>query len=454
MEEMKFDGSRAYEHVKVLSERIGARVSGTPQEKEAADYVQQQFENLGLIPQVLDFDVDQDEAVSFSLEILDPPLGMIHALPLVGTPDTPPEGLLGEIAFVETLKPPDVGPHLQGKIVFLVNGGLLGRDLQSLLKYDPLALVLVGKTIGSQPNTFHVIMKETNRPLALVPTLHITYADGVRLWNEGASKARVKLKTERSQGKSYAVYAEVRGSEFPDEIIVVAGHMDSVPRDPGATDNAAGIATMLELARLYASRGSRRTLRFAAWGSEEGGLVGSMRYVLSLKKKHIEERETPGYVEGYSRTELEKHLLNINLDVLGMPLGSNSFNVVGPPALRTYLLALSDELGIHHQAHSGLYGSDHLSFANVGVPGVSFQREGTAGQYMHTSQDDLSLIDSGQLERVGHLVDVFITRTAAQGWVWPFERSISELSPDLEQQLRKRIQYAVDFLGEDPDLLK
>jgi Zn-dependent M28 family amino/carboxypeptidase len=262
------------------------------------------------------------------------------------------------------------------------------------------------------------------------------------------------LKTERSKGKSYAVYAEVTGSEFPDEIIVIGGHMDTVPRDPGATDNAAGTATVLELARLYAQRGSKRTLRFAAWGSEEGGLVGSMKYVLELKKKHKDEIESDGYIEGYSKTELEKHLLNINLDVLGMSIGINAFNVVGSQPLSEYVKALTSELGVHHEDSKGLYGSDHLSFANVGVPGVGFARHGVGTHYMHTSRDDISLIDVNQLKVIGDLVDVFISRTAAKGCVWPFERSIPTLSPDLQEQLHRRIRYAVDFLGEDPALAK
>ncbi len=450
----QFDGQRTYQHIEYLSETIGARVSGTEQEKQTADYVQAQFEAYGLKPQVLTFDVDHDVATQFKLEILEPALGEIKAMPLVGTPDTPEEGLSAEIAFVESLHAPYIGPHIEGKIVFLVNGGLLGRDLQHLLKYKPLALVLVGKTVGSEPNTFHVIMKETNNPFALIPTLHITYQDALNIFNAGAKKARFHLKTERKQGKSYVVYADVPGNSFPEEIIVVGGHMDSVPSDPGATDNAAGTATVLELARLYAQRGSKRTLRFAAWGSEEGGLLGSMKYVLELKKKHQQEKQTEDYVEGYSKTELERHLLNINLDVLGMSLGNNAAYYVGPQALGEYVKALSCELGVHHEISTKLYGSDHLSFANIGVPSVAFAREGVGTQYMHTAGDALDLISVEQLACVGNMLDVLLSRTAAEGIVWPFERSLPELDAETERLIKKRIEFVVDFLGEDPELKK
>jgi aminopeptidase YwaD len=449
-----FDGKRAYQHIQNLAQKIGSRVSGTQGEKDALEYVTKTFESYGLQPQVLSFDVDNDAATAFKLIITTPELGEIPCLPLVGTPDTPTDGLIADLAFVETLEYPHIGPHLEGKIVILVNGGTLGRNLHRLLKYQPLALILVGKNIGSEPNTFHVIMKDTNKPFKLIPTVHITYEDGVRLWNAGAKRAHLFLQTERKKSQSYAVYAEVTGDLYPDEIVVVAGHMDTVPRDSGATDNAAGTATVLELARLYALRGTKRTLRFACWGSEEGGLVGSMKYALELKKKDKLERQSPDYIEGYSKTELEKHLLNINLDVLGMSLGSNYCYTIGPKMLGDYVKALACELGVHHVISTEIYGSDDLSFANVGVPSVGFAREGTGTQYMHTIRDAIDLIDVGQLQVVGNLVDVFISRTAAQGHIWPFERKLPEFDADTRKQIHDRIRYVVDFLGEDPELAR
>jgi aminopeptidase YwaD len=449
-----FDGKRAYQHIEHLAEKIGSRVSGTQGEKGALDYVTRTFESYGLQPQVLSFDVDNDAATAFKLEIITPELGEIPCLPLVGTPDTPPDGLVADLVFVETLEYPYIGPHLEGKIVILVNGGMLGRDLQRLLNYSPLAMILVGKNIGSEPYTFHVIMKDTNKPFKLVPTVHITYEDGVRLWNAGAKRARLVLQTERKKSQSYAVFAEVTGDRYLDEIMVVAGHMDTVPRDNGATDNAAGTATVLELARLYAKRGSKRTLRFACWGSEEGGLVGSMKYVLELKKKDKLERQSAEYIEGYSKTELEKHLLNINLDVLGMSLGDNNCYYVGPKMLGDYVKALTCELGVHHNFSTEIYGSDHISFANVGIPSVGFARGGTGTHYMHTIRDAIDLINVGQLQVIGNLVDVFILRTAAQGHIWPFERSLPDFDADTRKKIHNRIRYAVDFFGEDPELAK
>jgi aminopeptidase YwaD len=446
-----FEGQRAYQHIKALSVDIGPRVSGTPAEKQAAEYVASQFSSFGLNPVTLIFDLPNEQATAFKLEILDPPLGEIETLPLVGSADTPPEGLSGEAVFVELPQEPYAGPHVEGKIVFLANGGILGGGLTHLLKFKPLAIVLIGKTMSRKPNTFHVIRKEANKPFDLVPILHISYENGLKLWNKGALRAKVTLINERKPGQSYAVYAEVTGREKPDEIVVVAGHMDSVPADPGATDNAAGTATVLELARIFAERGSRRTLRFAAWGSEEGAGGGSLKYVLELKKAHKLQKAAPDYVEGYSKTDLEKHVLNINLDVLGMSIGHNECVLQASEALENYLKALTCEMGVHHTFKNEIYGSDNICFGWAGVPAVSFARAGVGTHYMHTPEDAIDLIDSGQLEIIGNLLDVFITRTAAEGLVWPFDRGAGVWKED--PRIKKSMDAVIRLIGEDPDAI-
>jgi aminopeptidase YwaD len=450
---IQFEGQRAYRHVQALSVDIGTRVSGTEAEKQAADYVAKQLESYGLSPIMLSFDMENEQALEYSFEILDPTLYEVTAMPLVGTPDTPPEGITAEIVFAEFPEEPYVGPHVEGKIVILVNGGILGGNMRTLLKYKPAGIVLVRHTLGAEPNTFHVIRKQGNKPFDLVPTLHISYEDALRLWNEQARRAKIVLKTNRKKGQSYAVYAEVTGTVHPDEIIVVGGHMDTVPSDPGATDNAAGVATMLELARVYAQRGSRRTLRFAAWGSEEGSGGGSLKYILEMKRKHKQEKEAPDYVEGYSKTELERHVLNINLDVLGMSLGSNACYLQGPQALGDYVKALTCELGVRHIIKNQVYGSDNITFAWAGIPAISFVREGVAEQYMHTSRDEISLIDAGQLGVIGGLIDTFLARTAAEGMVWPFERQTPPVTPEQTKNLSGFIRQVIEVMGEDPDLV-
>ena len=79
----------------------------------------------------------------------------------------------------------------------------------------------------------------------------------------------------------YNVIADIPGTEFPDEYVIVGGHIDSWDGATGTTDNGTGCATTLEAARLLMKSGirPRRTIRFMLWSGEEQGLMGSRAYV-------------------------------------------------------------------------------------------------------------------------------------------------------------------------------
>lgn len=83
--------------------------------------------------------------------------------------------------------------------------------------------------------------------------------------------------TEDARFPTVNVIAELRGTEHPDEVVVVGAHYDAY--HSGADDNSSGVAAMLELARLAAGRRFARTVRFVGFDLEELGLVGSTRYV-------------------------------------------------------------------------------------------------------------------------------------------------------------------------------
>ena len=79
----------------------------------------------------------------------------------------------------------------------------------------------------------------------------------------------------------YNVVADIPGTEFPDEYVIVGAHLDSAPQGPGATDNGAGVAAVMEAARLLSVSNvqPRRTIRFILFGGEEAGLIGSKGYL-------------------------------------------------------------------------------------------------------------------------------------------------------------------------------
>ena len=128
----------------------------------------------------------------------------------------------------------------------------------------------------------------------------------MKLLKGNATHAKIVVEAEKVTRKTQNVVAELKGTTNPDEIILVGGHYDTVPDVRGASDNAGGTSITMELARVFKAKGSKRTLRFIAWGSEEMGLDGSNLYA-----KRIKEADKKAKAEDKNaKTELDKTLLS------------------------------------------------------------------------------------------------------------------------------------------------
>ncbi|GAB2852145.1 M28 family metallopeptidase [Actinocorallia aurea] len=113
-----------------------------------------------------------------------------------------------------------------------------------------------------------------------VPVLGASSAVGTDLAAPGTS-ARVVTATTSAERTTWNVLAET-GQGAADRVVMVGAHFDSVPEGPGVNDNGSGAAALLEVARDARERPARNRLRFAWWGAEELGLLGSAHYVDSL----------------------------------------------------------------------------------------------------------------------------------------------------------------------------
>jgi Zn-dependent M28 family amino/carboxypeptidase len=140
-----------------------------------------------------------------------------------------------------------------------------------------------------------------------VPVVGLSFADGAALYaatQAGPVTARVTTSTETDENATTTnVIADSPGGD-PNKIVVVGSHLDSVVEGPGINDNGSGTATNLEIAEQLAALKvkPRQKVRFAFWGAEEAGLLGSEYYVAHL-----------------SDTELGKIYANLNFDMLGSP---------------------------------------------------------------------------------------------------------------------------------------
>ena len=169
---------------------------------------------------------------------------------------------------------------------------------------------------------------------------------------------------------SYNTIAEIRGSDKPDEVIMLGGHLDSWHAATGATDNAIGCAIMMEAARILKTLGvkPRRTIRVALWSGEEQGLLGSQAYV----KQHFGTVEEP-------KAGHEKFGGYFNIDSgTGRIRGASVF---GPPEtaniLREILAPFKGDgvAGAVATRSHRLGGSDNTSFNQAGLPGIGMGQD-------------------------------------------------------------------------------
>ncbi len=169
------------------------------------------------------------------------------------------------------------------------------------------------------------------------------------------------------EGKTqHNVIAEIPGSDKAQEVVMLGGHLDSWHAATGATDNAIGVATMYEAIRILQAIGvtPRRTIRLALWSGEEQGLRGSVAYVA----QHFGTFDSP-------KPEYAQFAGYFNIDSgTGRARGMTVF---GPPAaaevLRPVLAPFesSGVMGASATRSRARGGSDHTSFNEIGLPGIS-----------------------------------------------------------------------------------
>jgi hypothetical protein len=250
-----------------------------------------------------------------------------------------------------------------------------------------------------------------------IPAVSMAH-DGLLNVLKGPKKLRIITEVENVTAKSQNVLGEVPGT-IEDEDILIGGHYDTVRSVKGAHDNAAGTAVVLELARIFAKEKLNRTLRVAAFGSEELGLRGSFH--------HAENPEN-----------IKNTKLCLDFDVHGILLGNLGAVILGPEELKMLLSFTAKELGVPLQATSdlGMGGSDHMPLAFYGVPSVMLARGGGAAQIMHTNLEDLRWCGPEAFAPVGKLSQTLLERML-KGEELPFERKI----PDgIAKALEKRFE--------------
>ncbi len=241
----------------------------------------------------------------------------------------------------------------------------------------------------------------------------------------------------------YNTVAEIPGSDpqLKDEIVMLGGHMDSWHAGTGATDNGAGVAVAMEAVRIIQALGlkPRRTIRIALWTGEEEGLLGSRAYVA----QHFGKLETPsmqaangngsaaprGGGDGTSASssgappapvlvkmpDYDKLAGYFNLDngtgkVRGVYLQGND-SIAG--LFRQWLGPFRD-WGAETLTLSNTFGTDHLSFDAIGLPGFQFIQDEIEydTRTHHSNMDVFDRIQGDDMKQAATIMAAFVYNTA------------------------------------------
>lgn len=388
----------SYTDLEQLSDYIGGRVTGSPQAAKAVDWGIARMKAIGLE------NVHAEKwplsrgwtRVSASAELLAPvqrPM-LVDSMGWVGS--TPAGGVEAEVVPVNLLQADDEMKNnagkWTGKILLIVRKGEAptGPAARGLfLKFADILkkaeAVHAGAVIGGQGGSLAAGMRLTHtgamgyNAYFEIPVVSMIAEDQEQLerfLDQGKTvrmKINVQNKVTSGPVESANVVGEIRGSEHPEQVVVVGGHLDSWDLAQGSTDDGCGVATTLGAAKAIKLSGFRpkRTIRFVLFTGEEQGLLGSMAYT----KMH--------------QDELKNHLASVILDngqgpVVGLNLGGRDDLI---PAVKKFTES-AQAFGDLKVDDNTVFGTDAGPFILAGLPGINMGQDSPEYKYTHHSAVD------------------------------------------------------------------
>lgn len=399
-------GKREFE----LLEKIGfVRYGGSAEELKAANMLIDELASMGVKGELEPFKVSCYDVKEVKFEVLEPFYKeyTVRGFGLSG--NTPDEGLTAEFEFVQQAEKMDL-LNAKGKIV-MVNGNINPTMYENIIKAGAVGFITFGGSVLDKEDETDIEMrtlKEEFLKFGKIPGVTMRVKDAVELVKDKATKVRITLKQEEGETDSHNVIAELKGTQFPEEVVTFVAHYDTVPFANGVYDNGAGTVMIMEMLRHYVENPPKRTLRFVWFGSEERGLLGSKYYV----EKH--------------EKELENVVLLINVDMAGPIVGCDRAWVTADMSLVHMVEYLSKEIGHPVITVQDVYSSDSTPFADKGVPAISFARYGVGGSNPgHNRFDRIEYLSAESLQHTSDFLLKFCERVV-DAVVFPVPREIPE----------------------------
>jgi hypothetical protein len=306
---------QAYNNLRVLTKTIGGRLAGSPQMYQAEDWGFKALQTAGsdntwkqacMVPHWVRGGTDQAQALTAEGK------RKLDVVALGNSIGTGKQGLKSEVVMVQSFEELDAKKdQVAGKIVFFnypFNNTMVrtfeaygdaskyrGQGPSRAAKYGAVG-VIVRSMSHSTDNHPHTGATRYDSLYNRIPAVAIGLQDANWLAQRIASSpVQVSMKTLGTflpDVEGHNVIGELKGTEFPNEIITVGGHLDSWDNCEGAHDDGAGCVQTIEVLRAFKAIGyqPKRTIRFVLFANEENGLRGGNKYAEEAKtkgEKHI-----------------------------------------------------------------------------------------------------------------------------------------------------------------------
>jgi carboxypeptidase Q len=378
--------SAAYRRLAELVDRFGHRLSGSASLESAIDWILAEMRKDGLDnvrgePVMVPHWVRGEE----SAELVEPRPVRLPMLGLGGSIGTPPEGITAPVLVVSSFDDLTArAAEARGKIVLFdvpfTNYGqtVAYRSTGAIAAARAGAVASLIRTVASYSmRTPHTGSMRYDSTVTRIPHAAITVEDAGMLHRMQDRGQRVVVRLRMSaqtlpDAESRNIVGEIRGTERPEEVVVLGGHIDSWDVGQGAMDDAGGVVAAWEALRLMKKLGlrPRRTVRVVGWTNEENGLRGGN-----------------GYRDAHA-AELGGHVLAIETDGgVFRPLGFGFQGSDPALAVAREVGGLLKRIGADSVTKGG-GGADIGPIMERGVPGMGLNVDGTRYFWFHHSDAD------------------------------------------------------------------
>jgi len=391
--------SQAYQNLKQASEKIGHRLTGSANGAKAEEFAYNLFKFYGFDVKYQPFEVESWDRKTIAVKVgVDKgSLANVKAVTLAHSPVK--ANVTAELVDVGNGLEVDYEPlkdKIKGKVALIYLGVLPGspagtaslhRSEKTAIatKYGAVGVIIINKVEGG------VLLTGTasvTGKLIPIPAVCIGLEDGMALKTKLKSApqfAQIEMTNFSGMIKARNVIATLKGTEFPNEKIVVGGHLDSWDLATGAIDNGIGSFSIIDMARTFnkLKLQTKRTVEFVMFMGEEQGLLGSKAYV----------------AQGLKDKTLGQVRFMLNYDMTNDPKGFSTTRKEMEPLFKgwgTEIVKIDTGFKNLFHAGAGLH-SDHQPFMLEGVPtggGAGGKLPNNSGPFYHSDGDGFHLVDA------------------------------------------------------------